>query len=211
MKVMIDLFCGLGGASSGFKDTEWKIIRIDNDETLKEIHRNIWILDMNDWCNVLQIVQLHLYEPDVKEIFIWASPPCTDFSAHNPNRPENPDTSLLVSTLKFITYMKSWCSARGIKINWIIENVKGAIQIFNSMIGHEYRQNVASFFMWGQFPFPIALVDSDVRNHTKPFNSTNGRIHYQRRRQIHAQIPLGLSISVRRTLDEQLSLKRWYS
>ncbi len=210
MKVMIDLFCGLGGASSGFEDTEWKIIRIDNDKSLTDIHRNIWILDMRDWFEVYHIIKAHIYAPDVKEIFLMAGPPCTEFSSKNPNAPENPDTTLLENTLHVIEHLYDYCRIFGIRFNWIIENVKGAIQIFNREIGHEYKQCVGPFFFWGDFPFDIALTDPDLKRHKKPFNKTNGRIHKLRRGQIHAKIPYELSRSIRLTLDCQTSLTRWY-
>lgn len=211
MKVMIDLFCGLGGASQGFVDTEWKIIRIDNDESLKDIHRNIWIIDMNDWITVYETISAHLYEPNVKEIFLMAGPPCTEFSMHNPNRPENPDTTLLENTLNLIQALHEYCIVYGIRFNWIIENVKGAIQIFNTKIGHKYKQCVGPFFFWGEFPWDIALTDPGLRKHKKPFNKTNSRVHKLRRGQIHAKIPYELSRSIRLTLDCQTSLSRWYS
>ena len=85
MKFFIDLFCGLGGASEAFvRDPAWKVIRIDNNEELLEHVRGMWLLDMMDWQDVFVCLYAHL--PADAEIFVWASPPCTDFSLKNPDR-----------------------------------------------------------------------------------------------------------------------------
>ena len=53
MKIFIDLFCGLGGASSAFVGTDWRVIRIDNNPDLLEHVKGMWLLDMKDVKNVL--------------------------------------------------------------------------------------------------------------------------------------------------------------
>ena len=202
MKIFIDLFCGLGGASSAFVGTDWRVIRIDNNPELLNHVKGMWLLDMNDIKNVLDVIRAHLYDVEVERLVVWASPPCTEFSTKNPDRnPDEFDLTLLRNTCFVIAALEEDYNLT----EWFIENVRGAIQPFNSELGH-YRQRIGPFFLWGKF-VPVACIDADVHRHRKPFNKTNSRTPL--RSNIHAQIPYALSESVRESLDRQLSLGRW--
>ena len=110
-KVFIDLFCGLGGASSAFcEENEWKVIRIDNNPELLDHVRGMWVLDMNRPGDVLATITAHLYDIEVDELFVWASPPCTEFSTKNPNRDEFTfDLALLENTIVVIELLdRDW-------------------------------------------------------------------------------------------------------
>ncbi len=202
MKVFIDLFCGLGGASSAFLGTDWKVIRIDNNRELLDQVKGMWLLDMMDPKNVLDVIRAHLYDVEVDRLVIWASPPCTQFSTQNPDRdPEDWDMSLLINTILLINELEHHFNLT----DWFVENVRGAIHPFNDELG-QYRQRIGPFFLWGNF-VPVACLDESIHRHRKPFNKTNSRTHL--RSNIHAQIPYALSESVRESLDRQLSLVRW--
>jgi len=202
-KVLIDLFCGLGGASSAFcEENGWFVIRIDNNPELLDHVKGMWVLDMMDWKGVLSAIDARLYDIDPAQVFIWGSPPCTEFSMNNPNRDETQwDLTLLRNTKSLIEYLSERWPVTG----FIIENVKGAIQAFNEELG-PYAQRIGPFFLWGRF-VPIACITAEVHRHRKPFNKTNSRTPL--RSNIHAQIPYALSESLRLTLDRQLSLLRW--
>ena len=200
MKVFIDLFCGLGGASEAFvKDPTWKVIRIDNNEELLDHVRGMWLLDMTDWEDVFVCLYAHL--PADAEIFVWASPPCTEFSLKNPERSMvgEFDLTLLDNTLKLIDRLQRGWNVRG----WIVENVRGAITPFTEHMNREYSQKIGPFFLWGSF-IPIALVDASLDRHRKPFNKTNSRTPL--RSNIHALVPYALSDSLRLTLNNQQSI-----
>lgn len=202
MKIFIDLFCGLGGASSAFVGTDWRVIRIDNNPDLLEHVKGMWLLDMKDVKNVLDCIRAHLYDVNVERLVLWASPPCTDFSTKNPDRnPDEFDLTLLKNTCYIIAALNEDYNLT----DWFIENVRGAIEPFNNELG-PYRQRIGPFFLWGKF-VPVACIDADVHRHRKPFNKTNSRTPL--RSNIHAQIPYALSESVRESLDRQLSLVRW--
>ena len=203
MKVFIDLFCGLGGASEAFIGTDWKVIRIDNNPELLNHVKGMWVLDLNDLKNVLDVIRAHLYDVNVERLVVWASPPCTEFSMKNPDRPSDGefDMTLLLNTLFIIAALEEDYNLT----DWIVENVRGAIQAFNKEMG-PYKQNIGPFFLWGSF-VPIACLDADTRRHRKPFNSTNSKTRL--RSNIHAKIPYALSESLRESLDRQLSLARW--
>ena len=203
MKVFIDLFCGLGGASEAFLGTDWKVIRIDNNPELLEHVKGMWLLDMKDTKNVLDVIRAHLHDVKVDRLVLWASPPCTDFSMKNPDRnPDEFDLTLLKNTMYVIAALNEDYNLT----EWFVENVRGAITAFNDELGQDYRQRIGPFFLWGKF-VPVAVIDSEVHRHKKPFNSTNSKTHL--RSNIHAKIPYALSESVRESLDRQLSLGRW--
>jgi len=202
MKVFIDLFCGLGGASSAFTGTDWRVIRIDNNRELLDHVPGMWLLDMMDPMNVLTVIRTHLYDVEVDRLVVWASPPCTDFSLQNPCRGEDGwDLSLLQNSIWLIEELKVHFNLT----DYFIENVRGAVKPFSDQLG-DYRQRIGPFFLWGSF-VPIACLDADTHRHTKPFNSTNSKTKL--RSNIHAKIPYALSESVRESLDRQLSLARW--
>lgn len=202
MKVFIDLFCGLGGASSAFLGTNWKVIRIDNNRELLDHVKGMWLLDMDDPMAVYQVIQAHLHDLSPDRVVVWASPPCTQFSTKNPARDESTfDLTLLRNTMHLI-------EAINVDFNltaFYIENVKGAITTFNDELG-DYKQRIGPFFLWGRF-VPIACITADVHRHRKPFNKTNSKTPL--RSNIHAKIPYALSESVRMSLDSQQSLLRW--
>ena len=202
MKVFIDLFCGLGGASSAFLGTNWKVIRIDNNPELLDHVKGMWLLDMEDPQNVFQVIQAHLHDINVERVVLWASPPCTEFSTKDPNNNfREANITLLKNTMHLIEYLNSHFNLT----SYFIENVRGAIEVFNEHLG-DYRQRIGPFFLWGRF-VPVACITAEVHRHRKPFNKTNSRT--QLRSNIHAKIPYALSESVRLSLDSQLSLLRW--
>jgi len=202
-KVLIDLFCGLGGASSAFSgENGWTVIRIDNNPELLDHVKGMWVLDMFDLVGTLAAIEAKLYDLNPSQVFIWASPPCTQFSTKNPNRDESTfDMTLLTNTKVLINELSERWPVTG----FIIENVKGAVHAFNESLG-PYTQRIGPFFLWGRF-VPIACITAEVHRHRKPFNSTNSRTPL--RSNIHAKIPYALSESLRLTLDRQLSLLRW--
>ena len=120
MKVFIDLFCGLGGASEAFLGTDWKVIRIDNNNELLDHVRGMWLLDMMDPLNVRSVIYNHLYDLNVERVVVWASPPCTEFSMKNPNRPQDGefDMALLANTV--------WL------IDWIEEEIDAMVSLMNN-------------------------------------------------------------------------------
>ena len=67
MRLMIDLFSGLGGASYPFKKNGWEVVTVDiNPEFSPDL-----CIDVREFLSVWDGRQ-----PD----FLWASPPCEEFS-----------------------------------------------------------------------------------------------------------------------------------
>ena len=100
MKVFIDLFSGLGGASAAFdEDPSWQTIKIDNNPELVPLNRGLKLMDLEnvDWTIHALTLMLESIadEHGIEKVVLWMSPPCNQFSYANANRPEEPDLTLL--------------------------------------------------------------------------------------------------------------------
>jgi site-specific DNA-cytosine methylase len=106
MKVFIDLFSGLGGASVAFdRSPDWVVLKFDNNPELIEHNRGLTLLDLSDLDTSMHTIRLMLHEINerycgIHKLVIWASPPCNEFSFANANRPENPSTVLIENALR---------------------------------------------------------------------------------------------------------------
>ena len=168
---MIDLFAGLGGASQAFvDDPNWFVIRIDNNPILLEHTEGLILSDIADVDRTMAIIHRRILDyrnnldvtgdPNeiiLEKLVIWASPPCVQYSLANMNRdPDNFDHTLAQAALTIIDQMNPDA--------WIIENVKGAIESFNKIIGLPWCQSIGPIFLWGQFPI-LSFKDASSRTH----------------------------------------------
>ena len=152
---MLDLYSGLGGASETFLKAGWDVVRMENNPLLKGVPNTILHDVMEDH---------EVYDQDFD--FVWASPPCTEFSnaygapksvAYRSGEDFAPDLTLLHRSVEIIDRIKPKY--------WAIENVAGASKIFSHTLKvNAPRQIIGPFFLWGIFPFVI--VDYDW-THTK--------------------------------------------
>jgi hypothetical protein len=145
MPRMLDLYSGLGGASEAFLRAGWDVVRVDNNPLLEQVPnttiRDILTLE-SPW---------HFGDPFD---FIWASPPCTEFSnaysapravARREGRDFKPDLSLVVKAKEIIDQLNpKW---------WCIENVSGASKDISRALGVPPWQVIGPYFLWGRFPF----------------------------------------------------------
>lgn len=122
MKV-IDLCCGAGGFSEGFKQAGFKIILgVDTDFLACNSFR------LNHHCNV--------WQRDIREIFslpdadvIIGSPPCQHFSKANRNFKKEPDLSIIDAFLRIVKQQQpEW---------WVMENVPEIIDFIKPLL-HKY-------------------------------------------------------------------------
>jgi len=162
MPVMLDLFSGLCGASSAFRDAGWTVYTADINPDFQPY----FCVDLANWSFPKDLGSVDL---------VWASPPCTEFSRYiqrgiYKDQPF-PDMSLYYASRRIITEVNPKY--------WVIENVRGAVQFF----GHGFR-SFGSFFLWGNFP-PLAVnsskfhfVKSGVTSGHKRRAADRGRVPY---------------------------------
>jgi hypothetical protein len=197
---MLDLFSGLGGASEAFLQAGWDVTRYDNNELLKDVP-NTTIIDLLD--------PSFEYWDDGPFDFIWASPPCLEFSqGYNAPRMKakregidfEPNMNLIVKSVEIISYFQPKY--------WVIENVKGSVPYITKALGKPPRQIVTDslngpFFFWGVFPY--ICLDRNFK-HTKDDNIED----YKLKSQYRAKIPLEISQAFLAEVTDQTTLKEWY-
>lgn len=200
MKIMIDLFAGLGGASQAFwDDPDWSVIRIDNNRELLEHTNGLIISDVGNVERTLSIINsfLNVHHGSIKKLVIWASPPCNQYSYASSQRdPDNFDNSLLEAALEIIDALEPHA--------WIIENVKGAIDTFDDVIGLPWCQRIGGIFLWGQFP-QLAFEDARNRHHKKWTNKGTRAM----RPNLRALIPYSVSLAYKNCIDYQKTLSHF--
>jgi len=193
---MLDLFSGLGGASEAFAQNGWRVIRIDNNPIFgiggeHEVEGTI----------IRDVMTLESYDPG-KLDFLWASPPCYEFSlAYSAPRAIamregvefEPDMTLLEQTIKLIDLYKPryWC----------IENVLGASKYFAEKLG-PHRVKLGSALLWGNFPI-IGLEAIE----TKYKEKESGKHRWSQIRSNHAaKIPYWMSEQMRISVQYQMTI-----
>jgi len=128
--VALDLYAGTGGATAAFRDRGWRVVGVDLDRR----HRPDVVADAAE-LPLAGAVD-----------FLWASPPCTEFSDANPRvRPPDrrPSLELVVAALEAVRRLRPRF--------WIVENVRGAIRFLGIPV-----QKIGPWCLWGYFP-PIRV------------------------------------------------------
>ncbi len=206
MKVFIDLFSGLGGASAAFDDDPtWTTIKIDNNEELLELNRGLILMDITDWEAICRMIENMLNGNPIERLVIWASPPCQQFSWALPARTrgqtaEDFDLTLFDATTQIIEHFK----VKFPSLMWVIENVHGAKPIFNEELELYPRQEIGSVVLWGDFPL-IPIADRTTWKHRKleAKGSRTLRPNYR------AIIPRPISDGLLSAIDRQTTLAQW--
>lgn len=203
MKVLIDLFAGLGGASEAFcAAPHWRVLRIDNNEDLIPHVHGLTIADVHQTDYTYTLIEDFILEHRPKQVVLWMSPPCTEFSLARVSRIENPDMSLLEDGLKIKDMIGTLSLEHGFDFVWAVENVKGAIDYFNEAIGKPWHQRIGAFFIWGTLPW-IDFRDANGKLHRKTDSNKGSR---KLRPNLRALIPYQVSQAMLETLDWQTNL-----
>lgn len=134
----VDLYSGTAGATAAFRDAGWDVLTIDAERG----RRPRVVADV-------RALPLAVRRPID---FLWASPPCTEFSDANPNRPERPSLDLIFAALIAIRDLQPRF--------WVLENVRGAIPFLGIPV-----QKIGPWCLWGYFP-PLA-VSYEMQLHRK--------------------------------------------
>jgi site-specific DNA-cytosine methylase len=201
MKVFIDLFSGLGGASAAFdEDPTWCSIKIDNNPELVPLNRGLIIRDLSRVDETIHMLTLMLQniadEHGIEKVILWMSPPCNEFSFANANRPEFPDLTLLDACIQYVECLNP--------NYWLIENVRGAKETFTDEIERAPTQEIGPVVLWGHFPL-IPIRTRDEWKHRK-LNAKGSRTLRQNYRAI---IPYPISEGLRDAIDHQQTLDKY--
>jgi len=201
--VFIDLFSGLGGASAAFdRAPNWHVIKIDNNPELLDHNRGMFLMDISKTDEVVYMIEAQLDQLlPIDKLVIWASPPCNEFSWARADRLEGQssddfDLTLLESTRQIIELFSP--------DYWIIENVQGAIPIFNDELEMTPTQEIGRTILWGDFPL-IPIHDRANFRHRK-LSAKGSRTL---RPNFRAKIPWEISQGLLCAIECQRSLKEW--
>lgn len=185
--LMVDLGAGLKGASQAMKERGWEVITLDVDPRF-----NCDITaDVRTW-NPLDIYKTawenKLTAPGVD--LLWFSMPCDEFSRESMpwcKTGNVPDMSLIHACLRIRDILRPRY--------WVCENVRGAIQYFNPLMG-KYRFHAGAFYLWGFFPTPGKV---NVKWRKKESYGSKQRAE-------RAEIPMSLSRAIAIQIESQATL-----
>lgn len=155
---VLDLFSGLGGWSSSFKDRGHEVFRVDIETKFEcELHKDIFELKPEDipWT------------PDI----ILASPPCEKFSVMRigrnwtlDNKPRNPEAQLALDLVYRTTELIKELNPKF----WVMENPRGKLRKLEVVKDFDRRTvsycQLGEKFMkptdlWGGFPPSLVLPE----------------------------------------------------
>jgi hypothetical protein len=169
-RVCVDLYAGTGGASRAFADRGWRVVRVD----LERRHRPDIVADVGR----LPIAG--------RVDFLWASPPCTEFSDAQPlpaGQRREPSLELVFAALRAVRDL-------GPRF-WVIENVRGAIPFLGVPL-----QKVGPWCLWGYFPpLRVSWTAQTYRKWTAPSNAV-----------ARAAIPYDVSLAVCEAVERHWAL-----
>ena len=207
MKIMLDLFSGLGGASQAFVESEhWDVVRLEKNPIFTDRNSDRYVPFTKSW-DALQ-ANRSIFRWAKKQYgqvdFIWSSPPCYEFStaysapkavASREGKFEDykPDMSLLEATLDIIDYVKPKY--------WAVENVAGACPHFMPYLG-KHRIKIGPMYIWGNFPV-VGFVAEETNFKQKAGDAARWS---DIRANERAKVPLWLSDQMRKSVQYQLMI-----
>ena len=213
---MIDLYAGLGGGSAAFRKHGHYNTQVEFNTDLATINDGLSV-----FTDILEFEDLIIHHfkkrmswlarhTDLKFVFVWASPPCTEFSlGYNAPGPTaarlgihfEPDMSHVEVSKRIIDALELEAERHGLRFVWAIENVRGAIKHFTPFLGKP-RSIVAKFCLWGNFP-RLAFMDDEVKKHKIP-TSFKGMSKF--RSNLRAKVPEALSMRMMDSVMGQAQL-----
>jgi site-specific DNA-cytosine methylase len=179
---MLDLCCGLGGASRAMRERGWRVVGVDN------------LIDVRpDVVADVRALPLSPFQLDL----LWASPPCAEFSLWRLPWKQairlrrEPDLSIAFAVRDEI--------ARWRPRFWIVENVWASRPWLTPIFG-QVRAMVSGHVLWGNLP---GLVPQFHRFGTET-KETRGpsKLRHQLRAIIPHEISLAVAIATERRVND---------
>lgn len=162
--LMIDGFCGLGGATEGFMAEGWECVGFDNE-------RHDYGMGSYPGQLVLQDILTVHGKQFAEAKFLWFSPPCQFFSycAMPWTRAKKLAAEVRASQIRYAKELELFnacfriqreaSEAAGHHIPMIVENVRGAIP----WVGRS-RWHYGSFHLWGDVPALMPITVNGRKN-----------------------------------------------
>lgn len=172
-RLALDLFSGTGGATAALRSRPgWRVITVDNrpstePDVVADVQRPPWSRETL---------------PPGSVDFLWASPPCQEFSLANPrvdHSTKRPSLELVGAVLEVVAQLRPRF--------WILENVRGAIPFLGVP-----AQKIGPWCLWGYFPH----IDPPYGAQTWTKDGTTS--------EERAAVPWALSLAVARAVDRHL-------
>jgi len=129
---MLDLFAGLGGASSAMCTRNWELVTVD-------------VTPCPGVVSHVQDVRTFI-APAGSFDLVWASPPCDEFARESMpwcKTGKAPSLDLVLEAKRIIDEVRPKY--------WVIENVRGSVKYISSVLG-PWKAHVGPMFLWGEFP-----------------------------------------------------------
>lgn len=128
---MLDLCCGIGGASAAMRERGWDVVGIDISPALRP--------------TIIGDIRYNPVRQDKWDL-VWASPPCIEFTKSEMSwrfGDISPDLTIFLNCLQIIQTINPRY--------WVIENVRGARKYFYPYVGKPTKK-IGSRYLWGIFP-----------------------------------------------------------
>jgi len=202
-KTMLDLFCGLKGASAPFTPPEWGVVTVDIEEKFEPTI-------VRDLSKPEVYEELYNHNPNYD--FVWASPPCTHFSIAGVRfhwTPEGPSDETK-EQIKMVEHLVEFCKRYPY---FVIENPRGMMRKLDIMkdlnrmtitqcqYGNSFMKPTD---LWGRFPpnwAPKPMCKRGAPCHTPAPRGTSGGVQSQKKGPIRSLTPYELADSFRKCYD----------
>ncbi len=169
---MLDLGCGLGGASRAMRERGWRVIRVDwKDDVAPDVVADMRALPFRRFP-----VDLLWVSTSCSQFTVWRLPYRTAVRARRPI-----DLSVELAVREFIAQL-------GPRF-WVVENVYASREWLTPIFG-PVRWMSGSHVLWGNLPGLLP----QVHNHGKALFARTGR--YRSRHLLRSVVPYELSLSL---------------
>ena len=194
---MLDLCCGLKGASQPFIDSpDWEVFTVD----ISEVFEPDLVIDVR---KLRDQIKFELGDCDFLLSgleLIWASPPCVEFFKvlapfHEEDYGNEPDMSIVEACKEIIDLLKPKY--------WIIENTQSGSIFINPLLGN-YRQKLGPFFLWGNHPLLAVEISKTHKREVDVWSSNPMRSN------IKAKVPYCIGETLKNSITYQNNLRLEY-